>query len=309
MKNTRFFVILAAVMAMFFWGYSFVWYKIAYLYYKPFTVIIFRLSFSVLLLIIFLKIKRKKEKVGKKDLLRLMIMAFFEPFCYFIGEGLGMYYVSSTVGAIIIATIPLFTPFFAYRYLQEKIHYSLILGLLTSFIGVFLIVQGDYDGSNSLKGILLLIFAVVSAVVYGILLKKMSHKYSAFTIVKYQNIFGLIYFIPLFLIWELDHFLQVDHQLKGIWVIFQMALFASTLAFVFITYVIKNIGMSRTNLFTNLIPVFTASIAYIVLKEQFSLLKILGIIIVISGLMISEVRNINRFRKKRSVIREVIKNS
>ena len=203
-----------------------------------------------------------------------------------------MYYVSSTVGAIIIATIPLFTPFFAHRFLQEKIHISLILGLLISFVGVFMIVQGDYTGSNSIKGILLLFFAVLAAVSYGVLLKRMSHKYSAFTIVKYQNIFGLIYFIPLFLIWELNHFLSVEHQLAGIWVIFQMALFASTLAFVFITIVIRNLGMSRTNLFTNLIPVFTAVISYFVLKETFPTLKILGMVIVISGLMISEVRNL-----------------
>jgi drug/metabolite transporter (DMT)-like permease len=293
MKNNRIQVIVAALLAMLFWGYSFVWYKIAYLYYKPFTVIFFRLIFSILLLLVFLKFRGKQEKIKKKDLPGMMLLALCQPFFYFLGEGFGMYYVSSTVGAIIIATIPLFTPFFAHRFLKEKIHLSLILGLIISFTGVFLIVQGDYSGSNSIKGIILLFFAVLAAVSYGVQLKRMSHKYSAFTIVKYQNIFGALYFLPLFLIWELGDFINVDHQLAGFWVIFQMALFASTLAFVFITYVIRNLGMSRTNLFVNLIPVFTAVIAYFVLKESFPFAKILGIIIVIVGLMISEIRNLS----------------
>jgi drug/metabolite transporter (DMT)-like permease len=297
MKKNNILVFITAVLAMLFWGYSFVWYKLAYLYYKPFTVIFFRLVFSVILLTIYLRILGKKERVLKKDMLGIMLMALCQPFLYFIGEGLGMYYVSSTVGAIIIATIPLFTPFFAHRYLREKIHLSLILGLLISFIGVYMIVQGDYNGSNSLKGIALLFLAVMAAVSYGVLLKRMSHKYSAFTIVKYQNIFGAIYFLPLFLIWEFNHFLQIEHQIAGIWVIFQMALFASTLAFVCITYTIRNLGMSRTNLFTNLIPVFTAVIAYFVLQEKFPLMKIAGILIVISGLLISELRNLRIFYK------------
>lgn len=299
MRKNNILVFITATLAMLFWGYSFVWYKLAYQYYKPFTVIFFRLIFSVLLLLIYLKLLGKKEKVLKKDMLGIMVMALCQPFLYFIGEGLGMYYVSSTIGAIIIATIPLFTPLFAHRFLQEKVHLSLLFGLVISFVGVFMIVQGDYTGSNSIKGIALLFLAVLAAVSYGVLLKKMSHKYSAFTIVKYQNIFGAIYFLPLFLIWELDHFLQVEHQLAGIAVIFQMALFASTLAFVCITYTIKHLGMSRTNLFTNLIPVFTAVIAYFVLQEKFPLMKIAGILIVISGLMISEVRNLRNFNKNR----------
>jgi len=34
-------------------------------------------------------------------------MAFFEPFLYFIGESFGLVYISSTIAAVIVATIPL----------------------------------------------------------------------------------------------------------------------------------------------------------------------------------------------------------
>jgi len=294
MKNTKFLVYAAAILTMLFWGYSFVWYKIAYLFYKPITVVFFRVIISSLLLFIFIKITGRGEKIVKKDYLKLMLLAFCEPFCYFLGEGFGMSYVSSTTGAIIIATIPLFSPLLAHRFLKEKISLPLILGLITSFIGVFLIVKGDYEGKDSILGIALMFFAVFSAVCYGVLLKKMAHKYSPFTIVKYQSIFSMIYFLPLFLIWDLKHFLAVDHQLKGVLVIIQMAFFASTLAFLLITYVVKNLGLSRTNIFVNLIPVFTAVISFFILKERFPPIKLVGMAIVISGLLISELKIVSK---------------
>jgi len=156
-----------------------------------------------------------------------------------------------------------------------------------------LIVQGDYKGTDSIKGIALMFFAVFSAVCYGVILKKMSHKYTPFTIVKFQSVFGVIFFLPLFLIWDLKHFISIDHQLSGVWIIFQMALFASTLSFLLISYAIKHLGLSRTNIFANLIPVFTAVISFYILKERFPLIKIAGMVIVISGLIISEVGRIN----------------
>jgi len=91
MKNTKILVYIAAVLAMLFWGYSFVWYKIAYLYYKPITVVFLRLIISSLLLMAYIKLSGKVERIEKKDLLLFILMAFCEPFCYFLGESFGMF--------------------------------------------------------------------------------------------------------------------------------------------------------------------------------------------------------------------------
>ena len=54
-------------------------------------------------------------------------------------------------------------------------------------------------------------------------------------------------------------------------------------------YVIKKIGLINANIFANLIPAFTAVIAFYVLKESLEIQKIIGIIIVICGLFISQI--------------------
>ncbi len=47
--------------------------------------------------------------------------------------------------------------------------------------------------------------------------------------------------------------------------------------------------MARTNVFINLIPVFTAVLSYVILKESFGLVKIAGIVVVIAGIIFSQV--------------------
>jgi drug/metabolite transporter (DMT)-like permease len=125
-------------------------------------------------------------------------------------------------------------------------------------------------------------------VFYGMLLKKVSHKYSALTVVKYQNVIGLLLFLPLFLFFDWGHFSGVRPDLRVISTLAMLAVFPSSLAFVFITIGVRQLGISRVNLFTNFIPVSTAIFAYFLLGERFNALKLAGMAAVIAGLLLSE---------------------
>jgi len=296
MKIDKIWVYTAATLAALFWGFSFVWFKQAFLVYRPITIVFLRLVIASILLNIYIKIAGKKQSVTRKDFKLFFLLAFFEPFCYFLGESFGLTFISATIGAIIISTIPIFTPFFTYFLIKEKITIYGIVGLLISFFGVLLIVVKDYSGASTIKGVVLMFVAVFSAIGYGIIAKKLTAKYSGFTIVKWQNLLGLILFLPVFLIFESSHFISVVHTWSAIITISKLAIFPSTLSFIFITYVIRKIGLINANIFANLIPVFTAIIAYIILKESLELQKIIGIVVVISGLFISQ---IPQFRGKR----------
>jgi len=289
MKIDKIWIYLAAILATLFWGFSFVWFKQAFLVYKPITVVFLRLVISSFFLIIYIKITSKTQRIARKDFKSFLLLAFFEPFCYFMGESFGLTFVSATVAAIIIATIPLFTPFFTYFFIKEKITIYGIIGLIISFFGVLLIVIKDYSSTSTIKGVILMFIAVFSAVSFGIIVKKLTIRYSVFTIVKWQNLLGILYFLPFFIIFEGSHFLSVKPNLSVIITIVKLAVFCSTLAFILMIYVIKKIGLINANIFANLIPAFTAVIAFYVLKESLEIQKIIGIIIVICGLFISQI--------------------
>lgn len=68
-----------------------------------------------------------------------------------------------------------------------------------------------------------------------------------------------------------------------------LAVFASTLAFIFFTYSVRQFGITKANMFTNTIPVFTAIFAWLILGDVINLQKIIGIFVVISGLFVAQI--------------------
>jgi len=274
---------------MVFWSLSYVWIKVALDVYDPITITIFRLAISATILSIIIFATGKFEKIKKEDYKLMALLAFFEPFLYFIGESHGMQYVSPTVGSVIIATIPLFTPIAAFLFTRERLSNTGILGLIISFIGVSLVVmtpEANIEASG--KGVSLMFLAVFAGVGYSIILKKIAHKYRGTTIILYQNLGGILFFSPLFFTFRFQAFINTPLNINAIIVIVQLAVFASTLAFLFFTYAVRQLGINTSNLFTNLIPVFTAVFAFILIGEIPSLRNTIGIGIVIGGLFISQ---------------------
>ncbi|HSW61011.1 MAG TPA: DMT family transporter [bacterium] len=285
-------IYLFALISMTFWALSFVWYKDAFLSYGPITIIFFRLILSVTLLLMITKIFKKNLRLERNDYKYMALLSFFEPFCYFLGEGFGMQYVSPTTGAIIISTIPLITPFvLMLMNLKETIHFKNFIGMVISFAGIILVVTSDNASfSASLKGISLLFVAVISAIFFSIILKKVGNRYNSMVIVFWQNIFSLFYFLPLFLTLELESFLSSSHEPAAYFAIIKLGTFPSTISFILFIPVVTYLGASKANAFANLIPVITAIFSYFYLGEQFLPLKALGVATVIGGLFFSQMR-------------------
>ncbi len=279
---------------MFIWGLSYVWIKIVLQYYNPITMVFLRFAISFIFLYLIIKLFKKSEKIHPKDYWLFIVSALFNPFFYFLCESYGLKYVSSTISAVIIATIPVFTPIIAYYSLKEKLSFLNIFGLLISFLGIIImLVNKDLSLNASPKGILFLFLAVITAIIFSVMLKKLTVKYKPLTIITYLNGLGAIYFLPLFLTYDFQHFISIKPNFELILSLLQLAVFASSLAYVFYTIAIKNLGVSKANMYANLIPVFTAITSYFVLSELFNLNKIIGMIIVISGVSLSQ---INKFK-------------
>ena len=284
-------VYLAVVFAMVFWAFSFVWVKEVYVAYGPLTTVFFRLIIATLLMLIYGWISKRLLKIDKKDYRTFLLLAFFEPFLYFMGESFGLKYVSSTMGAIIIATIPLFSPIAASRFHGEKLSLRNFIGIILSFIGVGIVVFDDsLNFIASPLGIALEFLAVFSAIAYTVVLKDLSHKYNATTIITYQNFIGIFFFLPFWLIFESKTLMTTSFNLPAFIAILKLAIFASCLAFILYTYSLKNLGINNANIFINIIPVLTAVFAWYILNEPLTFRKMVGIAVVIAGLFIAQIR-------------------
>jgi drug/metabolite transporter (DMT)-like permease len=288
----------AAVLSMLFWGLSFVWFKIVVKYYDPITIIFLRLLISGSLLLLFLYFTDSFERISRKDYKWFLLLAFTQPLCYFLGESFGLRLVLSTVASVIISTIPVFSPIIAYLTIKEKLSSYSLAGILISFAGVLImVVRKDLSLNAPIAGILLLFFAVLSALFYGVIIRRFSSHCSPFTIITAQNIIGMFYFLPLFLVIDFRHFITVKPTTELISALLQLAVFASTFAYLLYIIALRNFGLTRANIFTNLIPIFTAIASFIILGEQLTPAKICGIIVVICGVIISQWKQVRRLYK------------
>jgi drug/metabolite transporter (DMT)-like permease len=138
------------------------------------------------------------------------------------------------------------------------------------------------------RGLALMFLAVVSAVGYNMVLHRLAHEYDPVTIVNIQNIIGAVLFLPLFLIFDLRDLLATGFVAESFGSIILLAVFASCGAFVLFAYSVRHLGISRANIFSNLIPVFTAIFAFFIVGDRLSVRNGVGMAVVIAGLFLSQ---------------------
>ncbi|MCP4310692.1 MAG: DMT family transporter [Bacteroidetes bacterium] len=294
MKSSRTGAYVSVILAMIFWGFTFVLFKIANESFRPVTISFLRLFISIFFLFGFALLFKRLGKIKRKDQKWFLLLALLEPFIYFLGEANGLTMVSATVGAVIISIIPLIVPFGAYYLFKEKLTRMNHIGLVISFGGVLMVILNKSSGeATDLKGVLLMFVAVLSAVGYTLVVKRLVDDYNPITITAYQSFYGLLMFIPLFLFRELPLIDWSAITKPSLLALLYLGVFGSGICFILIATGIRELGAARANIFVNLIPVVTAVVSFQMLKEPMPMIKIAGIGVAIAGLLMTQVTSIN----------------
>jgi len=97
---------------------------------------------------------------------------------------------------------------------------------------------------------------------------------------------------------------DVNLTTQSLGALIMLAVFASVIAFVFFGSVVRKIGIAKTNVFVNLIPVFTAIFSWLLLDQYLTFTQWMGIVVVVLGLFVSQ---INRRSKKMEKIETLTK--
>ena len=289
LKKIQLPVYFYALTAMLFWGMSFIWSSILLKDYQPVTIIFVRLVISSAFLFCIIYFQGKKEKIERKDYKLVLLSALFNPFLYFLGENYGLKFSSPTIAAVIIATIPVFSPIIGYLSFREKLAPVNFIGIAVSFGGILvMLVTPDLTLTADWKGVFFLFCAVSAALLYTVTLRKLTLKYSALVLVANQNLIGIFLFLPFFVLFEARAASAVPLTGEIVRSMFFLAILASSVSFVFFAHSVKVLGISKSNIFSNLIPVFTAIFSYFLFIEPFSIQKTAGIVLVIGGVYLSE---------------------
>jgi drug/metabolite transporter (DMT)-like permease len=296
---------LAVVTAMLIWAGAGIAVKEALIVFSPLTLIVLRFTLAVLLMLLVGLMFRRNDILGlqlvaKRDIPLFLLGGLFQPFLYFIFETYTYQsFASPTIAEAMLSTQPVLAPVFAFLLLRERVTRNNILGIVLSTIGMLLLllVGSDSFSLGSPWGILLAIVTVSMSVSYSVILRRIPTHYSSLSIVFYVQSFSLMLF---YIVWMLmgeasafmnnstpllHHSTQLLHS--GIAVLY-LAIFASVAAFVLFCYTVRKIGVTRANVFNNIRPVFTAMLMWLIFDEVLPIWKLIGIVIIIIGLFISQ---------------------
>ena len=291
---------MSVVFAMLCWAGAGIAVKEALVVFSPLTLIVLRFSLAIVLMLLVGVLFRGHEVLGlqrvdKRDIPLFVLGGLFQPFLYFIFETYTYQsFASPTIAEAMLSTQPIMAPILAFIILREKVTRNNVVGILISTMGMLLLLL---VGANNFAlgnpwGVLLAIVTVSMSVGYTIILRRIPTRYSSLSIVFYVQLVALVLFYAVWGVFDRqslqDTIAPLSADLSPVIAVGYLAVFASVTAFILFCYTVRQIGVTRANVFNNVRPVFTALLMWVIFDEQLPIWKWVGIIVIVIGLFISQ---------------------
>ena len=293
-KSAYIFLVLATL----FWSGNFIVGKAASIFeIPPFTLNFYRWVFAWLILAPFtLKeiIKEKKYILENIKLILILGITSITVFNSIVYYSLNFTQVIS--GVLMISTIPVMIIFFCWLFRIEKTNFYQILGVIFSLFGVFVIVtKADLSkllNLNFNKGDLWMVVAMFSWAIYSALLRKKQFKLSKISFLQTIITAGLVFLLPAYLV-EMSLGYKLNIHIPFVLTLGYVVIFPGLASFFFWIKGISIIGSNRAGIFLHLMPIFSTIMAIIIFKEKFMVYHLIGAILIITGIVLSSIRNKN----------------
>ena len=296
MQNIKAYVML--VCASLFWAGNFMIGKYAFLTeIPPLSLVFYRWCLVWIILLPF----TYKEIIKYKDtilnnlpllfLLGLTSVGLYNSFTY-----LSLIHTQVINSSLFNAAIPAIIILLCFLFKIEKTNKFQILGLIISVCGILAIITKlKLDILLSLnfnKGDLIMIGGVITWGVYSTLLKKKKFTLPLLTLVHVICTFGLISVFPQFL-YEFSNGQVINFDTNLVYTLIFLALFPSIGSYYCWAGAVSVIGANRAGISLSLIPLFSSIMAILIYDEKFQFFHLIGAILIILGLFLSnkEIKN------------------
>ena len=228
-----------------------------------------------------------KERVERCDLLVIMaggLMGFV------ISQTLTAWSLKFTTPvyfSLISTLTPIATMLMAALFLGETITKEKSLGVILAIIGAALMVFFGWQagtGSNDLLGIILAILSVLTWVVYLLITRKVSQKYSSVTQMKWIFLVSTIAVLP----FSWNEFPQTalyggQFGWDGAAAMLFIVVFATVLGYFLIPYAMQYLKATTVSIYTNIQPVVASLVAIAIGQDLFTWDKPVAAVLVLLG--------------------------
>lgn len=269
------------------WGSQFIINDAAIQVINPFELAFYRVFFGTLALSIILFLPSVKESSiewNRRLVALLFALTLTESVIPFIMNGYGQQQVSSSMTAVLMASIPLMTMILDRLVNKTKTSTTSWIGLLIGLIGIVVLVYQDLRMDINLDPIYIG-FVLIGAFGFSISLILMSRIPADVPALRFTRAILLtstLVTVP-FLFSE-NNFMKIDNSL---WLkLIVLGSFASGIVYYMYLYLVKQAGPTFASLNNYLVPVVGVSIGVILNNEVFTIGHYLGFFIILIGLIL-----------------------
>ncbi|GHV85754.1 membrane protein [Spirochaetia bacterium] len=289
--------VLANIICVLFWGFSFISIKAAVRVFPPMTLGVIRFAIAIVLLFIVYRLSPQrlstKEKTGalKADLPLLIGSGLAGVTFYFFCENNGVALVTASEASIIVAAIPVLTITAEWaaaklrRNAEGRLGWRHWLGAFVSVAGVILTAGVSFSLSGSAAGYFYMGGAALCWVAYGFLTKPLFDRgRPRIYIVFWQNFFGFLGFLPFAF---LERSSWGTPSLSILFHVLFLAVCCSALGYWLYAWSLEILGVSVSAVFINLIPVVTVAAGFFILGDRLTILQWVGAALVLTGVYLT----------------------
>ena len=255
----------------------------------PFSALAFRFFFVALCFFVFCIYKKLLLKVSIINLINSLSTGIL-----FHGFYLGGVFYAIFIGlptgmvALIVTLQPILTNIFAGFILNENVSFNQWIGVLMGFTGAVLVIGFDVGKSLPLEGIISTLVALLAITISTIWQKKVSTNINLAVNNMYQAIGAVLFhLIIIFFIFE-KPFLNINMQF--LLAMSHQVFLVSLGAFSILMFLIKKNSATKTISLFFLIPIVTASMAWVFLNEDLTVIDLIGFILASIGVFIATKR-------------------
>jgi drug/metabolite transporter (DMT)-like permease len=226
----------------------------------------------------------RRTRLDRKDLPRFILTGFLAVPVTFLLQFNGLALTTTARASLIIGAAPPLLALGGAIFLGERPGLRGWVAVATSMLGI-LVISGSPGGDGSWSGDGLVFLSIVVSVVWVILNKRLSEKYSALIATAYIMLFGTLTLAPFTLLW--DGLPRFDLPLTVWLAVLVLGLICTALAFVLWNWGLERVPASKAGIYLNLEPLVGALLGVIVFRESLGAGVFLGGLLIIGAALIA----------------------
>lgn len=270
-----------------FWGYAWVLMKASLQYMGPFTFSSYRFltgTFALFIVLLLLKIGFPHKRYWK----HLFVVGILQTAIVFLLVMYGLKFVGAGKSSVLLYSMPIWSSILAAKFLQERLSFRKLCGLVVGLIGLLTILGTDLFRQDQMIiiGEILIILAAISWGISNVYFRIHLHQLPKLQTSAFQMLFGTIGIVMATLLMEPG--MSVEWNIESVYYLLFTGVGASAFCFTVWFFILSSIDIVTATISTLLVPIFGLISSRILLGEEITVSIIVGTLFIISGIIVSQ---------------------